>query len=238
MVGWATGGGHGFATGKYGQGADNILEAEIVTPAGKVLIANQCQNQDLYWAIRGGGGGTFGVITKLTLKAYPSPKLVIGGYDITAKNHTSEDEFYQFIADAHALFPAIQDAGIHGYYTVTGPPKAEALTFSGSFMGFGISNETYENALEPFKTLLVTSNSTLTWSLTKIPVSSWQGLLKILPNIGTVSAGHDMRASRLVSRKTVTERTEEFAAVYKKIGPTKEAPLVRIFPSFCRRSAG
>ncbi|KAH7191742.1 uncharacterized protein B0J16DRAFT_393718 [Fusarium flagelliforme] len=225
VVGWATGGGHGFATGKYGQGADNILEAEIVTPAGKILIANQCQNQDLYWAIRGGGGGTFGVITKLTLKAYSAPRLVIGGYDIGAKNHTSEDEFYRFIADAHALFPAIQDAGIHGYYTVTGPPKAETLTFSGSFIGFDISNETYENALEPFKTLLETSNSTLAWSLTKIPVSSWQGLLKILPNIGTVSAGHDMRASRLISRQTVTERTEEFAAVYKKIGPTKEAPL-------------
>ncbi|KAG5762513.1 hypothetical protein H9Q72_009392 [Fusarium xylarioides] len=170
VVGWATGGGHGFATGKYGQGADNILEAEIVTPAGKVLIVNQCQNQDLYWAIRGGGGGTFGVITKLTVKAYPAPKVVIGGYDIRAKNQTSEEEFYEVIADAHALFPTIQDAGIHGYYTVTGPPEAEALTFSGSFMGFDISNKTYDDALEPFRKMLDASNSTVTWSLTKIPV--------------------------------------------------------------------
>jgi FAD/FMN-containing dehydrogenase len=194
------------------------------------LLANQCQNQDLYWAIRGGGGGTFGVITKLTVKAYPAPKLVIGGYDISANNETSEDEFYQFIADAHALFPVIQDAGIHGYYTVTGPPEAEALTFSGSFMGFDISNKSYDDALEPFKNLLETSNSTVTWSLTKMPASTWQGLLKILPNIGAVSAGYDIRASRLISRKTVTEKTEEFAAVYKKIGPTKEAPLVHTFP--------
>ncbi|KAG7437728.1 hypothetical protein NW761_013030 [Fusarium oxysporum] len=224
VVGWATGGGHGFATGKYGQGADSILEAEIVTPAGKILIANQCQNQDLYWAIRGGGGGTFGVITKLTVKAYPAPKVVIGGFDIRAKNQTSEGQFYKVIADVHALFPAIQDAGIHGYYTVTGPPEAEALTFSGSFMGFDISNKTYDNALEPFRKLLEASNSTVTWSLTKIPVSTWQELLKVLPDIGTVSAGYDIRASRLISRQTVTEKTEEFAAVYKKIGPTKEAP--------------
>ncbi|RKK85070.1 hypothetical protein BFJ69_g1771 [Fusarium oxysporum] len=224
VVGWATGGGHGFATGKYGQGADNILEAEIVTPAGKVLIANQCQNQDLYWAIRGGGGGTFGVITKLTVMTYPAPKVVIGGFDIRAKNQTSEDQFYKVIADVHALFPAIQDAGIHGYYTVTGPPEAEVLTFSGSFMGFDISNKTYDNALEPFRKLLEASNSTVTWSLTKIPVSTWQELLKVLPDIGTVSAGYDIRASRLISRQTVTENTEEFAAVYKKIGPTKKAP--------------
>ncbi|KAH7493688.1 hypothetical protein FOMA001_g160 [Fusarium oxysporum f. sp. matthiolae] len=224
VVGWATGGGHGFATGKYGQGADNILEAEIVTSAGIVLIANQCQNQDLYWAIRGGGGGTFGVITKLTVMAYPAPKVVIGGFDIRAKNQTSEDQFYKVIADVHALFPAIQDAGIHGYYTVTGPPEAEVLTFSGSFMGFDISNKTYDNALEPFRKLLEASNSTVTWSLTKIPVSTWQELLKVLPDIGTVSAGYDIRASRLISRQTVTEKTEEFAAVYKKIGPTKKAP--------------
>ncbi|KAH7217798.1 hypothetical protein DER44DRAFT_835117 [Fusarium oxysporum] len=225
VVGWATGGGHGFASGKYGQGADNILEAEIVTPAGRVLIANQCQNQDLYWAIRGGGGGTFGVITKLTVKAYPAPKLVIGGFDIRIKNQTSEEEFYKVISDAHALFPAIQDASIHGYYTVTGPPEAEALTFSGSFMGFDISNKTYDDAIEPFRKMLEASNRTVTWSLTKIPVSTWPELLKVLPDIGTVSAGYSMRASRLISRRTVTAKTEEFAAVYKKIGPTKEAPL-------------
>ncbi|VZH90601.1 unnamed protein product [Fusarium fujikuroi] len=224
VVGWATGGGHGFATGKYGQGADNILEAEIVTPAGNVLIANQCQNQDLFWAIRGGGGGTFGVITKLTVKAYHAPKVVIGGYDIKAKNQTSEDEFYKFIADAHTLFPAIQDAGIHGYYTVTGPPEAEVLTLSGSFMGFGISNKTYDDALEPFRKILAASSSRINWSLTKIPVSTWQGLLKVLPDIGIVSAGYGIRASRLISRQTITEKRQEFADVYKKIGPTKEAP--------------
>jgi FAD/FMN-containing dehydrogenase len=194
------------------------------------LVANQCQNQDLYWAIRGGGGGTFGVITKLTVKAYPAPKLVIGAFDIRAKHQTSEDQFYKVIAHAHALFPAIQDAGIHGYYTVTGPPEAEALTFSGSFMGFDTSNKTYDNALEPFRKMLEASNSTVTWSLTKIPVSTWQGLLKVLPNIGTVRAGYGITTSRLISRQTVTEKTEEFAAVYKKIGPTREAPLVQKFP--------
>ncbi|KAF5620589.1 isoamyl alcohol oxidase [Fusarium tjaetaba] len=211
-------------TRKYGQGADNILEAELVTPAGKVLIANECQNQDLYWAIRGGGGGTFGVITKLTVKAYPAPTVVMGGYDIKAKNQTSEEEFYNVIADAHALFPAIQDAGVHGYYTVTGLPQAEALTFSGSFMGFDISNKTYDDALEPFRRMLGEFNSTINWSFTKIPVSTWQGLLKVLPEIGTVSAGYDIRASRLISRQTVIEKRENFAAVYKKIGPTKDAP--------------
>ncbi|RAK81767.1 FAD-binding oxidoreductase [Aspergillus fijiensis CBS 313.89] len=61
IFGWATGGGHGLATGQYGMGADNISEAEMITPQGDHVTVNACQNQDLFWAIRG-GGGTFGVI--------------------------------------------------------------------------------------------------------------------------------------------------------------------------------
>ncbi|KAM0490781.1 hypothetical protein ACHAP8_011175 [Fusarium lateritium] len=224
VAGWSTGGGHGFATGHYGQGADNILEAEIVTQSGKVVIANECQNEDLYWAIRGGGGGTFGVITKLTVKAYPAPKMIMAGFDISIKNDTSEDEWYKFIAETHALFPAMQDAGIHGYYTMGGPPTAKALSFSGSLMMFEASNKTYEDAIQPFEKLLRSCNDTVTSSLYRIPVNNWQELLNIVPNIGSVSAGHDIRASRLISRRTVIEKTDEFAAVYKKIGPTKNAP--------------
>lgn len=109
---------------------------------------------------------------------------------------------------------------------MTGPPEAEALTFSGSFMGFDISNKTYEDSLRPLRKMLGVSNSTVNWSLIKIPVSTWQGLLKVLPDIGTVSAGYGIRASRLISRQTITEKSQEFADVYKKIGPTKDAPLV------------
>ncbi|CAJ0551472.1 Ff.00g114020.m01.CDS01 [Fusarium sp. VM40] len=224
VAGWSTGGGHGFATGHYGQGADNILEAEIVIPSGKIVIANECQNEDLYWAIRGGGGGTFGVITRLTLKAYPAPQMVMAGFEISIKNHSSEDEWYQLIAEAHALFPGMQDAGIYGYYTVEGPPSAEALTFSGSLMMFEASNKTYEDAIRPFAKLLESSNDTVASSLYRLPVNNWQELLKIVPNIGSVSAGHSIRTSRLISRRTVIEKSDEFAAIYKKIGPTKKAP--------------
>ncbi|KAM0217708.1 hypothetical protein ACHAQI_001758 [Fusarium lateritium] len=224
VAGWSTGGGHGFATGHYGQGADNILEAEIVIPSGEVVIANECQNEDLYWAIRGGGGGTFGVITKLTLKAYPAPRMIMGGFNTSIKNHTTEDQWYRFIADVHALFPAMQDAGIHGYYTVSGPPSAEALTFSGSLMMFEASNKTYEDAMRPLDNLLRSYNETVNGSLLRLPVNTWQELLKIVPDIGSVSAGHEIRASRLISRRTVTENVDEFAATYKKIGPTKKAP--------------
>lgn len=71
--GFIQGGGFGSFSKKYGTGAMGILQVEIVTADGKTLIANQCQNKDLYWAVRGGGGGTFGVVTKMTLKTYKLP---------------------------------------------------------------------------------------------------------------------------------------------------------------------
>jgi FAD/FMN-containing dehydrogenase len=50
-----------------------MLEAEVVTADGELVVANACQHPDLFWALRGGGGGTFGVVTKLTLMTHPLP---------------------------------------------------------------------------------------------------------------------------------------------------------------------
>jgi FAD/FMN-containing dehydrogenase len=53
--GFVSGGGHGVLSAKYGLAADSVLQAEVVTPAGNVVTANECQNTDLFWAVRGVG---------------------------------------------------------------------------------------------------------------------------------------------------------------------------------------
>jgi hypothetical protein len=73
--GFIQGGGFGSFSKKFGTGAAGILEAELITADGKVLTANACQNQDLYWALKGGGGGTYGIVSKVTLKTHPLPDL-------------------------------------------------------------------------------------------------------------------------------------------------------------------
>ncbi|ELU44430.1 FAD binding domain-containing protein [Rhizoctonia solani AG-1 IA] len=57
--GWAQGGGHSVLTNTYGLGADRVVQFKVVTPDGLYRTANACQNKDLFWALRGGGGGTF-----------------------------------------------------------------------------------------------------------------------------------------------------------------------------------
>ncbi|KAM3424086.1 hypothetical protein BST61_g11364 [Cercospora zeina] len=64
--GWVTGGGHSALTNSYDLGVDNVLEMKAVLANGQIVTANRCQNTDLFFALRGGGGGTFAVIVETT----------------------------------------------------------------------------------------------------------------------------------------------------------------------------
>jgi FAD binding domain len=70
VAGLIQSGGFGSFSKHYGTAASSLLEAEVVTADGTVRIANACTNPDLFWALKGGGGGTFGVATRLTLKTH------------------------------------------------------------------------------------------------------------------------------------------------------------------------
>ncbi|KAJ7497733.1 FAD-binding domain-containing protein [Mycena latifolia] len=69
--GYLQGGGHSWLSNIYGLAVDRVLEFEVVTPTGEHLFANACQNTDLFFALRGGGGGTFGFVLSATTKALP-----------------------------------------------------------------------------------------------------------------------------------------------------------------------
>jgi FAD/FMN-containing dehydrogenase len=70
VAGLIQSGGFGSFSKKYGTAAASLLEAEVVTADGVVRIANACTNPDLFWALKGGGGGSFGVVTRLTLRTH------------------------------------------------------------------------------------------------------------------------------------------------------------------------
>jgi FAD/FMN-containing dehydrogenase len=76
--GLTLGGGFGYLARRFGWAADNFEEVEIVTADGKVRVANRTENPDLFWAVRG-GGGNFGVVTRITLRLHPVGPTVYGG---------------------------------------------------------------------------------------------------------------------------------------------------------------
>ncbi|KAK5996032.1 FAD-linked oxidoreductase phmC [Cladobotryum mycophilum] len=84
--GWAMTGGHGILSRAYGLGIDRILEFEVVTPDGKRRIANSCQNEDLFWALRGGGGSTFGVVLSSTHRVEPAMPVSVASISIPSNS--------------------------------------------------------------------------------------------------------------------------------------------------------
>lgn len=68
VVGYTLGGGWGYSARLFGLGCDTLLEAEIVNSKGEVIVANENNNSDIFWAIRGAGAGNFGVVTSMTYR--------------------------------------------------------------------------------------------------------------------------------------------------------------------------
>jgi FAD/FMN-containing dehydrogenase len=52
---------------------DRVRQFRVVTPDGALRVANSCQNSELFWALRGGGGGTFGVVMEASIEIVPHP---------------------------------------------------------------------------------------------------------------------------------------------------------------------
>ena len=95
VAGLVQSGGFGSNSKMFGTAAASLLEAEVVTADGQVRIANACQNADLYWALKGGGGGSFAVISRLTLRTHDLPEFM-GAAGATIKA-SSDAAFRQLV---------------------------------------------------------------------------------------------------------------------------------------------
>ncbi|KAK3386798.1 hypothetical protein B0H63DRAFT_447702 [Podospora didyma] len=113
LGGYITGGGHGLLAPRYGLAADNVLEMEVVTPHGDIVVANECQNQDLFWAMRGGGGSTFGVMTSVTMRTFPTPPIVYMTAAIIT--NASDDSIFDAATYVVSQFPYLEAQGVSGY---------------------------------------------------------------------------------------------------------------------------
>ena len=78
IAGLTLGGGLGWQMARHGLASDNLLSVDIVTADGKLQTASPSQNEDLFWALRG-GGGNFGVVTSFEYRLHPMSSTITGG---------------------------------------------------------------------------------------------------------------------------------------------------------------
>jgi hypothetical protein len=108
--GYSQGGGHGQLVSQFGLAADQVLEWEAVLADGRLVVASPFQNSDLYWALSGGGGGTYGVVISMTSKAYPELQTVSGNLSFSDTG-ISRTTFFAGVEMFTSLLPSIGDAG-------------------------------------------------------------------------------------------------------------------------------
>jgi hypothetical protein len=115
MGGYVQGGGHSPLSSLYGMAADQVLNFEVVTADGRFVTANAKENSDLFWALRGGGGSTFGIVTSAVIKAYPDMKVTTTTFSYSTVD-VSHDSFWAGFRAYLNYFPTNVAAGIYAYF--------------------------------------------------------------------------------------------------------------------------
>ncbi|KAK3330477.1 hypothetical protein B0H66DRAFT_63722 [Apodospora peruviana] len=221
--GYLTGGGHGLLAPRYGLAADQVLEMEVVTPTGEIVTANECQNRDLFWSMRGGGGSTFGILTSATIKTFPSPKLLHLEL-VIATTDTKNLTIFDMVAYFLSQFPSLGDQGLSGYSfffsAIPNPLDGGATTVGGLLMSAVLQDTSDPTALNdlmaPVLTHIATTwpNQFLILNQTTAYPSFYAWYQK---NYDTSSAGtNSFTGSRLLDARALTANLTLNAQVFKR----------------------
>jgi hypothetical protein len=119
--GYGQGGGHGPLGPKYGLMVDQAVEFEVVTADGKMRTINECTDPDLFWAMRGGGGGNYAVLTSYKFQLHPAVPINVYSFQAEFPKPTgvldiAESKVHRDILTALALNQTLfSKHGIAGY---------------------------------------------------------------------------------------------------------------------------
>ena len=125
--GFVQGGGYGNFSKMFGSAAGNLLEVEVVTAEGQLVTANESQHPDLFWALRGGGGGTYGVVTKATYRLHPIPTSL--GF-VQGKVSSKAEDFQALIAEVLGLLTKVLNDKHWGQFMTLGQDNSISFNLS------------------------------------------------------------------------------------------------------------
>ncbi|KAJ5669803.1 FAD-linked oxidoreductase sor8 [Penicillium macrosclerotiorum] len=205
--GYTQGGGHGQLASQFGLAADQVLEWEVVTAAGELLIASSTDNSDLFWALSGGGGGTFGVVLGVTVKTHPemataSATLSFGGPGAVPSI------FWDIVRTFVVSITPLIDAGAVGIWEIMGSSfRLTPIALPGGTV------QQLQDALAPTLVLLQQYNLTHEYHINNFS-TFWEsyGAMNPPSNITEAQLG-----GRLIPRKTLESNPDGLISALKSI---------------------
>jgi hypothetical protein len=203
--GYTQGTGHGGTVSAFGLGADQALEWEVLTAQGKRLRATPEENADLYWALSGGGGGTFAVVLSLTVKVYKDGVTSAMNMSWTSVSPVTH---YAGITAFSKILPDIVDAGIGGNWI-----NSDTLFSVSPFVGAGKTQKELDAAFAPLLLELKKLNISYTYHSAEFPsFLDMYNDMNPLTEMGIFQIG-----SRLIPRKVIETKSEDFVDALRKI---------------------
>ncbi|KAI8806696.1 hypothetical protein BJ742DRAFT_815911, partial [Cladochytrium replicatum] len=200
--GWWAGGGKGTFGPLHGLGAENVIQVTIVTPDGVIRTLNsesKGDEADLFWAIRGGGGGNWGVVTEVVMKAHPKQPYVSITYTAPTVDHTNRPvvdnimkDFIVALATVQAKLAAVSAYGEHWF-------NPYQLYGGFSFPGTDVAGAT--KLAQPVLDIFTKYNSSFAAvSVNIVPFPSFAAMAATLPD--TQFYGFNSRiATRFIPKK-------------------------------------
>jgi FAD/FMN-containing dehydrogenase len=143
IAGLTLGGGLGWLNGHYGLACDNLLAVDIVTADGQLRTATAEQHEDLFWAVRG-GGGNFGVVVSFTYRLHPVTTVLAGAVTY------SPDDAHAALSGYHELAVASPDELSTGASVSLDPTGAPVVSVAVCWSG---APEEGESVVRPFREL-------------------------------------------------------------------------------------
>ncbi|KAI1118629.1 FAD binding domain-containing protein [Nemania sp. NC0429] len=227
--GWITGGGHSALASTYGMGADQVLSLDVVTADGRFVTADVNQNTDLFFALRGGGGSTYGIITSAIVKCHPATSVLSAPLsfsvqparnspaNVTAPFWAAFDAYHKFGLD-------IVDSGGTAYSSVTpiqpqsGSSAPPGARFSATIEMPGMSATQLTAFVKPLYNRITALGFTIP-AASVTQASNWQD---VRHGVGDTPGNGGRFASRIFPRVSF-ENPTRFTATQKAIRNTVEA---------------
>jgi hypothetical protein len=182
---------------------DNVLEITIVTADGDHVVANPYCNQDLFWALRGGGGGTWGVVTSVTYKTHPSTPFVSAFLTLNSTNATSTQTV---LTEIIRLTPSLVEQGYGGY------GGGNADTFQFFLISPNVTAEQNQAIFNPLFALALSQPGLSVQNLTVQFQNWWQWYDVIFPGDGQVGVATEISSWLLPKDVVETDKPEALAA--------------------------